>query len=105
MTGAGGLAAPGETGYGSGVDDDAIRVLVKRLARPHPSGGTVIERAAVIAEGTGSDEVLTWIVAHGGKPEAAVKATTSRGIHGLRYEADPGSRPAARFVLPAGALD
>lgn len=87
------------------MDDDAIRVLVKRLARAHPSGGMVIERAAVIAEGTGSDEVMTWIVAHGGKPEAAVKATASRGIHGLHYEADPASRPASRFVLPAGALD
>ncbi|HEV7806956.1 MAG TPA: hypothetical protein VGO80_14125 [Solirubrobacteraceae bacterium] len=87
------------------MDDDAIRVLVKRLARAHPSGGTVIERAAVIAEGTGAEDVMTWIVAHGGKPEAAVKATASRGIHGVRYETDPGSRPASRFVLPAGALD
>ena len=87
------------------MDDDAIRVLVKRLARPHPSGGTVVERAAVIAEGTGAEEVMTWIVAHGGKPEAAAKAAAPRGIHAARYEADPGSRPASRFVLPADALD
>lgn len=87
------------------VDDDAIKVLVKRLARKHPSGGTVIERAAVIAEGTGSEDVMTWIVAHGGVPEAAVKTAAPRGIHGLRYQADPESRPASRFVLPAGALD
>ncbi|MDX6682232.1 MAG: hypothetical protein QOG94_2271 [Solirubrobacteraceae bacterium] len=87
------------------MDDDAIRVLVRRLARAHPSGGMVIERAAVVAEGTGSEDVMTWIVAHGGKPEAAIKAKAPRGLHGLRYEADPGSRPASRFVLPAGALD
>ena len=87
------------------MDDDAIKVLVKRLARPHPSGGTVIERAAVMAEGTGSQDVMAWIVSHGGTPEAAVKMVTPRGLHGLRGEVDPGSRPAARFVLPAGALD
>jgi len=87
------------------MDDDAIRVLVKRLARPHPSGGTVIERAAVMAEGTGSQDVMAWIVAHGGVPEAEAKASAPRGIHGLRNEVEAGSRPAARFVLPAGALD
>jgi hypothetical protein len=87
------------------VDDDAIKVLVKRLARAHPSGGTVIERAAVMAEGTGSQDVMAWIVAHGGTPEAAVKISTPRGLHGVRGEVDAGTRPAARFVLPAGALD
>jgi hypothetical protein len=33
------------------VDDDAIRTLVTRLSRPHASGGAVIERAAILAEG------------------------------------------------------
>jgi hypothetical protein len=28
------------------MDDDAIRMLVTRLSRPHSSGGKVIERAA-----------------------------------------------------------
>jgi hypothetical protein len=89
------------------VDDDAIRVLVKRLARPHPSGGSVIERVAILAEGTGSNDVMTWIIAHGGEPEAAAKMEAPRGIHGWRLggisEAD--TRPPSRFVLPAGALD
>jgi hypothetical protein len=31
-----------------GLDDDAIRVLVTRLARPHRSGGRVIERATLL---------------------------------------------------------
>ncbi|MDX6676163.1 MAG: hypothetical protein QOE31_215 [Solirubrobacteraceae bacterium] len=89
------------------MDDDAIKVLVTRLARPHPSGGTVIERAAVIAEGTGSESVMAWIAAHGGVPEAVVKTAAPRGIHGWRQEADGVSAPQApsRYVLPPGALD
>jgi hypothetical protein len=90
------------------VDDDAIRTIVKRLARPHPSGGTVIERAAIVAEGTGSDEMMTWIIAHGGKPEAVVsKASGRRGLHGHNDEAVGAAeaRTPSRFVLPAGALD
>jgi hypothetical protein len=31
--------------------DDAIRAVVTRLSRPHASGGNVIERAAILAEG------------------------------------------------------
>jgi hypothetical protein len=90
------------------VDDDAIRVLVTRLARPHPSGGSVIERVAILAEGTGSEDVMTWIMAHGGEPEAATtKMAASRGIHGWRLGgiSEANTRPPSRFVLPAGALD
>ena len=89
------------------MDDDAIRSLVKRLARPHPSGGTVIERAAIVAEGADSGAVLSWIVAHGGVPEAAVETSTRHGLHGSRLHASGGSGPraAARYVLPAAALD
>ena len=64
-------------GYAGWVDDEAIRSLVTRLARAHPSGGTVIERAAIVAEGAESEAVMTWIDAHGGKPEAAVESSTS----------------------------
>ena len=89
------------------MDDDAIRSLLTRLARAHPSGGTVIERAAIVAEGAGSDEVMTWIVAHGGKPEAAVQTSARHGLHGSRLHGGgaSGPRAASRFVLPAGALD
>ncbi|MEA2155360.1 MAG: hypothetical protein QOE11_1500 [Solirubrobacteraceae bacterium] len=90
------------------MDDDAIRVLVRRLARPHPSGGTVIERAAIVAEGIGSDDVMTWILAHGGTPEAVVtKSSARRGLHGLNTDAVGAAeaRSPSRFVLPAGALD
>jgi len=85
------------------VDDEAIRVLVKRLARPHPSGGEVIERAAIMAEGTGSTDVMTWILAHGAIPEAVAERTSTRqGLHGV---SDCAPRTTSRFVLPAGALD
>jgi hypothetical protein len=90
------------------MEDDAIRIIVTRLARAHPSGGTVIERAAIVAEGTGSDDVMTWIVAHGGQPEAIVsKASARRGLHGMRTDAVGAAeeRSPSRFVLPAGALD
>jgi hypothetical protein len=89
------------------LDDDAIRSVVTRLARAHPSGGTVIERAAIFAEGADSDEVMAWIVARGGKPEAAVETSTRHGLHGSHLHAGGGSEPrtASRFVLPAGALD
>jgi hypothetical protein len=89
-----------------GVDDDAIRTLLTRLARAHPSGGTVVERAAVMAAGADSDAVMTWILAHGGKPEAAMETSTRHGLHGSGLHAS-GSEPRvpSRFVLPAGALD
>jgi hypothetical protein len=89
------------------VDDDAIRALVTRLARAHPSGGSVIERAAIVAEGADSQAVITWIVAHGGRPEATLETSTRRGLHGSHLHDSGGSAPrtASRFVLPAGALD
>jgi hypothetical protein len=89
------------------VDDDAIRSLLTRLARVHPAGGTVIERAAVVAAGADSEAVMTWILAHGGEPEAAVQTSTRHGLHGSRLNTGGGSEPRApsRFVLPAGALD
>jgi hypothetical protein len=89
------------------VDDDAIRLLLNRLARAHPSGGTVIERAAIVAEGTGSEAVLRWIVAHGAQAEATVTTPERRGLHGsdLRATGGSGSSVPSRYVLPAGALD
>ena len=88
------------------MDDEAIRTLVKRLARAHPSGGTVIERAAIVAEGAGSNAVLTWITAHGGEPQAAVHTARSHGLHGSRLHDSEASEPRtpSRFVLPADAF-
>jgi len=57
------------------VDDDAIRTLVTRLSRPHPSGGDVIERAAILAAGSDADASVVWIGEHGGEPEMAPTAS------------------------------
>jgi len=84
------------------VEDDAIRSLVRRLGRPHRSGGTVIERAAVLAEGAEFDVVMRWILAHGGEAEEAAPSTASSGLHGTRGATE--RPPASRFVLPPGAL-
>jgi hypothetical protein len=89
------------------MDDDAIRSLVTRLARAHPSGGRVIERAAIVAAGADSRAVMTWILDHGGEPEATAPTSQRRGLHGSLLHASGGSEPRApsRFVLPARALN
>ena len=88
------------------MDDDAIRALVTRLARPHPSGGEVIERAAILSEGADFAAVMAWITAHGGEPETTVTATRAHGLHGSRVNESGGaeSRTPLRFVLPPGVL-
>jgi hypothetical protein len=85
------------------MDDEAIRILVTRLSRPHSSGGTVIERAAILAEGADSSAVLTWIAAHAGEPEELAAVRSGPGLHGARIHA--GDPPAPlRYVLPQGVL-
>jgi len=61
------------------VDDEAIRSLLTRLGRRDPSGGTVIERAALLAEGADFDAVMEWILTHGGEPEAPPAARSQGG--------------------------
>jgi hypothetical protein len=87
-------------------DDDPIRSVVTRLGRKHPSGGMVIERAAILAEGADFEAVMAWIVAHGGRPEATVKKAPASGLHGSRGQSEDAgrARPPSRFVLPADAL-
>ena len=84
------------------IDDGEITALVARLARPHASGGVVIERAAILAAGTDLRAVTDWIVAHGGQAED-LAAAPARGLHGARLN-DGGateSRRPLRYVLPA----
>ena len=88
------------------MDEEGIRKLVVRLSRPHRSGGAVIERAAIMAEGADFDAVVAWIVSHDGEPEAAKPPKGGgRGLHGLRMTetAEAISNP-LRYVLPPGAL-
>jgi hypothetical protein len=84
-------------------NDEEIRTLLSRLSRHHPSGGAVIERAAIVAEGADSAEVVAWILAHEGEPEAAADVSAKQGLHSARIV--PGERQPARYVLPAGALN
>jgi hypothetical protein len=86
--------------------ESAIRAVVERLARRHPSGGMVVERAAILAEGADSAAVIAWIGAHAGQPEAATVSTKGGGLHGSRLSSngDADNRPPARYVLPADAL-
>jgi hypothetical protein len=88
-------------------NDDEIRALLSRLSRHHPSGGTVIERAAIVAEGADSVAVVAWILDHAGEPEAAADKSSKGGLHGPRPSdpISPGPRAPARYVLPAGALN
>lgn len=90
------------------MDDLEINALVTRLSRPHPSGGVVIERAAILAAGVDFPAVMSWITAHDGTPDAPVpvSATRGRGLHGSRMTSGEAtvSRVPLRFVLPAGAL-
>ena|SRR5687768_9391417 len=88
------------------MDDDAICALLARLARPDASGGDVIERAAILAAGSDFTEIMSWVIAHGGKPEAMAPVVPSGGLHGARIDERAGTGPQTpvRFVLPAGAL-
>lgn len=89
------------------MEAEAIRTLVRRLARPHASGGKVIERSVILAEGTDSTAILAWIAAHAGVPDSTAAKASKRGLHGAREQ--PGlsasMRPPLRFILPAGSLD
>ena len=88
------------------MEDPEIAALVARLSRPHPSGGTVIERAAILAAGTDSPAIIDWILDHSGTAETSQPASQGRGLHGSRINdgGSPTSRQPTRFVLPAGAL-
>src|SRR5437660_1658933 len=88
------------------VDDQDICALLARLSRRHVSGGEVIERAAIMAEGADFSAVVAWIDAHDGKPEWAVARGAGGGLHGARVQRD-GARPPGpplRYVLPPHAL-
>lgn len=89
------------------MNDLEISVLVKRLARPHPSGGVVIERAALLAAGGDYPAIMEWILTHSGAPEATAPSSRAGGLHGSRITDgnSPASRQPMRFVLPANSLN
>jgi hypothetical protein len=83
---------------------DVTATLVRRLARPHVSGGMVIERSVILAEGANSAAIMSWISDHGGVAESTASSTRSRGLHGPRASDPRADAPARRFVLPAQAF-
>jgi hypothetical protein len=88
------------------MNDETIRTMLRRLSRPHPSGGEVIERAAILAEGADSSAVLRWIADHDGQPEDRAPVASGRGLHSARLHnaGRPNTRPPLRYVLPPEAL-
>jgi hypothetical protein len=88
------------------LDDGAIVALVTRLARPHPSGGQVVEHAAIMAAGSDSPAVIAWIISHSGAPETPPPATSTQGgLHGSRLAASTEERCVPRrYLLPAGVV-
>ena len=89
------------------MNDSEISTLVKRLARPHRSGGVVIERAALMAAGADYPAIVDWITAHSGTPETPAPVRhKGGGLHGGRLSSggDQASRQPTQFLLPAGAL-
>jgi hypothetical protein len=88
------------------IEDDAIRTLVTRLSRPHGSGGEVVERAAIMAEGADYVEILAWITDHDGRPEVQEPAGAGRGLHSARLTSGVHAAAATprRYILPPGVL-
>ncbi len=89
------------------MDADAIGTLVRRLARPHASGGMAIERSVILAEGADAAAIMTWISDHDGVADSTLAAAPSSGLHGPRGHVGAAQQtaPARRFVLPARAFD
>ena len=81
------------------MDDAASRDLMVRLSRPHPSGGRVLERAAILAEGPASAGVVDWIV--GRAATANGPRRPQRRSHRRHRRTDG---PPLRYILVAGAL-
>jgi hypothetical protein len=95
---------------GEDAPTEDIQALVARLSRPHRSGGRVIERAAIMAEGGNSAAILDWLSAAEWLPEDDVAVSAHRagsgGLHGMRRESERGRAQAQaprRYVSPPGA--
>jgi hypothetical protein len=86
----------------AGPGDAELGAIVSRLARRHPSGRRVVERAALLAEGADFAALLAWIEAHDGVAEDVAPRTRAGGLFGGRDQQPAG--PPLRFVLPPSAF-
>lgn len=90
------------------IEETTIRAIVVRLARPSGSGTHIVERAAILAEGSYCAEIEAWILREGGEPCSDATAPQGRGgLHAERANARSArvSAAPARYVLPASALN
>jgi hypothetical protein len=92
------------TPAGEPSTDAAIRAGVARLSRARQSGGSVIEPAAILAEGSDSEAIIEWILAHSGRPEAVPAPAPARGLPGSWTSGGSLQRHPRRYTLPAGVL-
>jgi hypothetical protein len=83
---------------------DATAVLIRRLARPNASGGLVIERSVILAEGAKSAAILRWIADHDGVAESSPSSARSGGLHGPRAGDPRHGAPPRRYVLQPHAF-
>jgi hypothetical protein len=89
------------------IEETTIRAIVVRLARPSGAGTHVVERAAILAEGSDCAEIEAWILREGGEPCSDATVSQGRGLYAERASArsaPAGSAP-SRYVLPASALN
>jgi hypothetical protein len=88
------------------IDDEAIRAIVTRLARPIASGAHTIERAAIRAEGSACADIEAWIVRQGGEPVLDAAVSRGHGLHAERMQvrSSPAGAAPSRYVLPASLL-
>ncbi len=94
-----------DTSFSPG-DEAAIAARVSTLCRPHVSGGSVIERSVILAEGSRALAMFAWIEDHDGVADYTVAAARSGGLHGARVSTAPvAGATAKRFVLPQGAFE
>ena len=64
------------------MDHDPVRAVARRLARTHPFGGQVIERAAIVAEGSDAAAVIACIITRAWGPERETgSANSDQGLH------------------------
>jgi hypothetical protein len=97
------------TTNGEPASDEQIRAVVARLSRPRRGGGRVIERAAIMAEGTDSSAILDWITAGSWAPDDDLPDAPDQGgsgMHGMsRQTMAVRTRAPRRYVSPPGADD
>src|SRR5215211_7911950 len=79
--------------------DDAIRAVVVRLSRPHASGGDVIERAAILAEGGDAAAIVAWIIAHAVRRRRPCRERRRVASMALGWAAIPRRRAAFRAAM------